>query len=66
MLRANLAIGIGTYTNANYLAELRVLKNINEANVGIKLTKLIIYGWMPKLCPLISEVKMQSVKITGY
>lgn len=39
MLRANLAIGAGTYMNTNYAAEPGVLKNIYEANVGIKLSK---------------------------
>jgi len=38
-LRANLAIGAGTYMNANYAAEPGVLKNIYEANVGIKLSE---------------------------
>lgn len=36
-LRANLAIMAGTYTNANLAAEPGVLKNIFEANAGIKL-----------------------------
>lgn len=39
MLRANLAIAAGTYMNANYAAEPGVLKNIYEANIGIKLSK---------------------------
>lgn len=38
-LRANLAIGAGTYMNANLAAEPGVLKNIYEANVGVKLSK---------------------------
>lgn len=38
-VRANLALGVGTYMNANYSAETGVLKNIYEANAGIKLTK---------------------------
>lgn len=38
-LRANLAIAAGTYTNANYAAESGALKNIYEANAGIKLLK---------------------------
>ncbi len=38
-VRANLAIGTGTYMNANYAAEPGVLKNIFEGNVGIKLSK---------------------------
>ncbi len=38
-LRANLALATGTYMNANYAAEPGVLKNIYEANVGIKISK---------------------------
>ncbi|ULQ55096.1 porin [Flavihumibacter rivuli] len=35
--RANLALAAGTYMNANYAAEPGVLKNLYEANVGVKL-----------------------------
>ena len=38
-IRANLAMGVGTYMNANYAAEPGVLKNIVEANIGVKLSK---------------------------
>ena len=38
-VRANLAIGVGSYMNANYAAESGVLKNIVEANAGYKLSK---------------------------
>lgn len=38
-MRANFAIAAGTYMNANYAAEPGVLKNIYEANAGIKLSK---------------------------
>ena len=38
-LRANLALATGTYMNANYSAESGVLKNIYEANVGVKISK---------------------------
>lgn len=38
-LRANLALGVGSYMNANYAAEEGVLKNIYEANIGVKLSK---------------------------
>jgi hypothetical protein len=38
-IRANLALMAGTYTNANLAAEPGVLKNVFEANAGIKLTK---------------------------
>lgn len=37
--RANLALGAGTYMNANYAAEPGVLKNIYEANLGYKISK---------------------------
>lgn len=37
--RANLALATGTYMNANYAAEPGVLKNIYEANVGVKISK---------------------------
>lgn len=38
-LRANVALGAGTYMNSNYAAESGVLKNIYEANVGVKISK---------------------------
>lgn len=38
-LRANLALATGTYMNANYAAEPGVLKNIYEANIGVKISK---------------------------
>ncbi|MBG6235070.1 hypothetical protein IWX76_001638 [Pedobacter sp. CAN_A7] len=38
-LRANLAVMAGTYSNANLAAEPGVLKNIFEANAGVKLSK---------------------------
>lgn len=38
-VRANLALMAGTYANANLAAEPGVLKNIYEANAGIKLSK---------------------------
>lgn len=38
-LRANLAIGLGTYMNANYAAEPGTLKNVYEANVGVKMAR---------------------------
>lgn len=36
-VRANVALATGTYVNANYSAEPGVLKNVYEANVGLKL-----------------------------
>lgn len=38
-VRANLALAAGTYMNANYAAEPGVLKNVYEANTGVKLSK---------------------------
>jgi hypothetical protein len=38
-VRANLAFAAGTYINANYAAEPGVLKNLYEANAGLKLSK---------------------------
>ncbi|MBC7850366.1 MAG: porin [Chitinophagaceae bacterium] len=38
-VRANIALAAGTYVNANYSAEPGVLKNVFEANAGIKLSK---------------------------
>jgi hypothetical protein len=38
-VRANLSIGAGSYMNANYAAEPGVLKNLIEANAGIRLTR---------------------------
>jgi hypothetical protein len=38
-VRANLALAAGTYMNANYAAEPGVLKNIYEANAGVKISK---------------------------
>ncbi|MBC7935440.1 MAG: porin [Rhizobacter sp.] len=38
-IRANLALAAGTYMNANLAAEPGVLKNIYEANVGVKISK---------------------------
>jgi len=37
--RANLALGVGTYMNANYSAEPGVLKNIYETNAGVRISK---------------------------
>lgn len=39
MVRGNLAVMAGTYANANMAAEDGVMKNIYEANVGIKIAK---------------------------
>lgn len=39
IVRANLAVMAGTYANANLIAEPGVLKNIFEANAGLKLSR---------------------------
>ena len=38
-VRANLALAVGTYMNANYAAEQGVMKNVYEANAGLKISK---------------------------
>lgn len=38
-VRANMALGIGSYMNANYAAEPGRLQHIYEANVGVKISK---------------------------
>ena len=38
-VRANVALATGIYMNANYSAEPGVLKNIYEANIGVKLSQ---------------------------
>ncbi len=38
-VRANIALAAGTYMNANYAAETGVLKNVYEANAGVKISK---------------------------
>jgi hypothetical protein len=40
-IRANLAVMAGTYSNANLAAEPGVLKNVYEANAGLKLSKTV-------------------------
>jgi hypothetical protein len=37
--RANIAVAVGTYMNANYAAEPGVFRNIYEASVGVKLSR---------------------------
>ncbi len=38
-IRANCALGSGTYVNSNYASEPGVLKNVYESNIGVKLSK---------------------------
>jgi hypothetical protein len=39
IIRSNIAIAVGTYMNANYSAEPGVLKNVYEADAGVKISK---------------------------
>lgn len=39
VLRTNLTLATGTYMNANYTSETGVLKNMYEANIGVKISK---------------------------
>lgn len=39
MVRANITLATGTYMNANYVAEPSNLRNIYEANIGVKLSR---------------------------
>ena len=63
--RANLAVAVGTYMNSNYAAEPTVMKNIYEANVGVKISKNRTCGSMPELCLRILDLKALSAKTTG-
>jgi hypothetical protein len=38
-IRANIGLAAGTYMNANYAAEPGVMKNVFEANAGVKISK---------------------------
>ena len=38
-IRANIAVAVGTYMNANYVAEPGVIKNIYEGYAGVKISK---------------------------
>ncbi|WP_028122551.1 porin [Epilithonimonas tenax] len=67
-LRANLALAAGTYMNANYTAELGVLKNVYEANVGVKISKTqnlwIDAGIMPSHIGLESAISKDCWTLT--
>jgi len=43
-VRGNFALMTGTYAQYNLANEQGLLKNVFEANAGIKLSKKIIYG----------------------
>lgn len=64
-VRANVAIAVGTYMNANYVAEPGTLKNIFEANAGYKLSAKKIFGLILVLCHRILVLKLLLVKTTG-
>ena len=67
-LRANLAIGTGTYLNANYAAENGVLKNMYEANVGVKISNKhnlwIDAGLMPSHIGFESAIGKDNLTLT--
>ena len=56
-VRANLAIAAGTYMNANYAAETGVLKNVYEANAGLK-----IAGRLQEACWQITAPILKAVQ----
>lgn len=66
--RANLALMTGTYANANLAQEPGVLKNIFEANVGVKMSKKhnlwIDMGVMPSHIGFESAVGMDCLNLT--
>jgi len=49
-VRANLAVAVGSYMNANYAAEPATLKNIYEANAGYNLAVQKTSGWISVSC----------------
>ncbi len=67
-VRANLALAAGTYVNANYAAEPGVLKNVLEANAGVKISKKknlwIDAGIMPSHIGFESAVSKDCWNIT--
>lgn len=65
-VRANLALGSGTYMRANYALETRDLQKIFEANVGLKLTDNIWLdaGVMPSHIGFESAVGLDNWTVT--
>lgn len=66
-VRANLAIGVGTYMNANYAAEPGTLKNIYEADAGFKIGKKNLWldaGILPSHIGFESAVSKDCWNIT--
>ncbi len=66
-VRANIALAAGTYMNANYAAEPGVLKNIFEANAGIRLGKKNLWfdvGIMPSHIGFESAISKDCWNVT--
>ncbi len=67
-VRGNIALMTGTYSNANYAAEPGVLKNILEANAGVKLSRKqelwVDAGIMPSHIGLESAVGKDNRTLT--
>ncbi len=62
-VHGNLALAAGTYMNANYAAEPGVLKNIYEANAGVKISKKKTYGLTAVYLVRTLDLKAQFQKI---
>ncbi|MBN8694885.1 MAG: porin [Bacteroidetes bacterium] len=65
-IRANVAMHAGTYVKANYAAEPFILQLINEANVGIRLTKKLWLdaGIMPSHIGLETAISKDNWTLT--
>ena len=67
-VRANLSLATGTYMNANYAAENGVLKNMYEANVGVKISNThnlwIDAGLMPSHIGFESAIGKDNLTLT--
>lgn len=68
IVRANYALAVGTYMNANYAAEQGVLKNIYEANAGVKISSKknlwIDAGFFPSHIGFESAIGMDNWTLT--
>lgn len=66
-VRANIAVGSGTYMRANYAAEPRDLQKIYEANIGIKLSDNNVWldaGVLPSHIGFESAIGMNNWTVT--
>ncbi|MBL7889680.1 MAG: porin [Bacteroidia bacterium] len=65
-VRANVALHAGTYVRSNYAAEPTVLQLINEANVGVRLTKKLWLdaGIMPSHIGLETAISKDNWTLT--